>query len=438
MLAACLLAGALPVPVAGGASDSGAPPVPVAGGASDSAVLSARPAATSLRASAVREAWSTETLEAAIATAQPGDTIVLHAAAYGRILLERDFAGAPVRIRAAAGETATVAGFVVSGSGYVLGPLRTSAQTTLLGGAHDVVVDGVGCDLSSFPTDERGVPMSCFVIRDSAHDVRLERTVVRGGWIGVHVYSGGPPSTWVRNVAVADSDLSGCAVDDIHVDGVDTMVVKHNLIHDPQANDRHNDGIQSQASTNLRITRNTFSWTTVAAGRNFGTAIMLGNVPELPERKVTSTYVANNLVARWNGGRALIVNGTERTRVVNNTFVDNGAPGAPEPSITIANQGPAAGQNLGLEIWNNILESVYLDPGSTPPAFFDTNLQLRPLRQMSGTNVVRAAPRFADRVTYRLLAASRARGRGLDRPGTPRVDLDGRKRGRPPSLGARE
>ncbi len=57
---------------------------------------------------------------------------------------------------------------------------------------------------------------------------------------------------------------------------------------------------------------------------------------------------------------------------------------------------------------------------------------------MSGTNVVRAAPRFADRVTYRLLAASRARGRGLDRPGTPRVDLDGRKRGRPPSLGARE
>ncbi len=391
-----------------------------------------------MRTPTLREASSTETLEAAVAASRPGDTILLRSGTYGRVVLARSFDGPPVRIRAAAGETAIVAGFVVAGSGYVLGPLRTSAQTTVLGGAHDVVAEDVDCDLSAFPTDERGVPMSCFVIRDSAHDVRIARTVVRGGWIGVHVYSGGPPSTWVRRVTVVDSDIGGCTVDGIHVDGVDTMIVKHNLIHDPQANDWHNDGIQSQASTNLRITRNTFSWTSVAPGRNFGTAIMLGNVVELPQRTVSNTYVANNLVARWNGGRALILNGTESTRIVNNTFVDNGDPGAAEPSITIANQGASAGQNLGLEIWNNILESVYLDAGSVPPVFFDTNLQLRPLRRMSGTNVIRSTPRFADRVTYRLLAVSRARRRGLERAGTPRIDLDGRKRGRPPSLGARE
>jgi len=391
---------------------------------------------TAARASTVRDVYAGGSIAAAVDASTGGDVVLVHAGTYPQVVLSKQFP-VPVTIAGAPGEDVTVGGFsVASGAGYLITGLKTNGGTTVFNGGHDIVFSNISCTL---PADVNNTT-SCFYLNDSSYDLRISNSTIRGGWVGIHVYSRnpGPGPGWVRNLTVANNDISGAAIDDIHLDGVDGAVVTHNTIHDPQANNQHNDGIQSQASNNVRIERNTFSFTTAPANVNVGTAIMLGNLPaEFPDRKVTNTVVVNNLVAHWQAGLALIVNGTEGTQIVNNTFVDNGSPGGYDASITVAYQGAAGGQNPGLQIWNNILNSVHYDPGSTPPALFDTNLITNPRPSVRGSHALYVSPRFVDRKSYALATNSRARKRGIVRQGTPRVDIDGRRRTFPPDLGAR-
>jgi hypothetical protein len=328
----------------------------------------------------------------------------------------------------------TVGGFGFNGAAnLVISGFNTTSETTVAGDSHDIVIDNVSCNISG--ASKLGDP-NCFLFRDTAHDLVLKNSRARGGWDAVKVYSGNSSSAWVKNLTVSGNDLSDAYEDDMHIDGADSMLVQNNNIHDPAANGQHNDGLQTQASTNLQIVGNRFSYVTQPVTAWIGMAMMLGNVPaQFPDRKVVGTYVANNVVAHWQPGRALIMNGTEGTTIVNNTFVDNGNPAVNDPSITISNQGSAGGQNPGLEIWNNILKSIYDDSGSNPPAFCDSNLITAPYSGMSGTNVLTANPLFAD-ASYALSAASPARGRGLTRSGTPSTDINGDLRPSPPGLGA--
>jgi hypothetical protein len=387
-------------------------------------------------ATTIRDVYEGGSIAAAVEAANGGDIVVVHGGTYPQVVLSKQFA-VPVIIRGAPREDVTVGGFsVASGAGYRISGLKTNGGTVVFNGGHDVAFSNISCTL---PADVDNAT-SCFYLHDSSYNLTIANSTLRGGWVGIHVYSpnAGPGAGWVRNVTISDNDISGAAIDDIHLDGVDGAVITHNAIHDPQANTQHNDGIQTQASNNLRIERNTFWFTTVPPGPNIGTAIMLGNLPAvLPDRKVTNTFVVNNLVAHWQPGRALILDGTEATWIVNNTFVDNGTPLANDASITVAHQGAAGGQNPGLEIWNNILKSVYYEPGAVPPAFFDTNLVLNRASGARGSHVVVVSPRFLNRTTYALAATSRARKRGLKREGTPGVDIDGRRRPLPPGLGAR-
>lgn len=384
----------------------------------------------------VHDVYAGQSVAAAVDAASGGDTIVLHAGTYTEVDLTKDFA-TPVMIAGAPGESVTVGGFSISGAaGYRISGLRTNGGSVVFNGSHDISFTHVDCTL---PAD-LGNTTSCFYLHDSSYNLTIARSVIRGGWVGVHIYSSsaGPGPGWVHNVTIANNDISGAAIDDIHLDGVAGAVIAHNFIHDPQANTEHNDGIQSQASDNLSIVRNTFSFTTVPGGVNVGTAIILGNLPaQFPDRKVTNTYIANNLVAHWLPGRAIILSGTENTQIVNNTLVDNGTAIPNSASIIIANQGATGGQNSGVSIWNNILRAVSYDPGSIPPVFFDTNLFTRPGAGARGSHAILANPRFLNRVSYALAAKSRARGRGITPPGTPRVDIDGRRRTFPPDLGAR-
>jgi hypothetical protein len=335
-------------------------------------------------------------------------------------------------VTAAKGQTVTVAGFTVDdAANLTIRGFATTDETTISGASHDIVVDRVSCTVTG--ASSLGDP-NCFLIHSPAQGISLRQIRARGGWDGVKVYSDGSFSNWARNIAVVNSNIAGAHEDDIHVDGVNGMLVAHNVVHDPGPNELHNDGIQSQASNGLEILQNRFYFTVVSAG-NIGQAIILGNEPaEFPDRKVTNSRIRNNLVAHWNGGRALILNGTENTSVVNNTLIDNGDPSI--ASITVANQGSAGGQNLGLQIWNNILTSIYYDGGSQRAAFCDSNLVTDPYSGMSGTNVVHADPRFAAATSYVPGARSPAAKHGVKRPGTPNVDFNGEVRSTPPGLGA--
>jgi hypothetical protein len=161
-------------------------------------------------------------------------------------------------------------------------------------------------------------------------------------------------------------------------------------------------------------------------------------VPSLNDT-VTNTVISNNLIAHWNGGRPLQLVGSNFTKIVNNTIVDDGG-GVTEPSITMNDQFPASGpnfDNLNVEIWNNIVNKVYITPGFASPTFFDTNLITNPQPGMLGANAIVADPQFLDRTTYALAGTSPACVVGLTRLGTPWVDIDGVLHLTQPSLGAR-
>jgi hypothetical protein len=397
-----------------------------------SAVAQSPQTAAVAPASTTRDVYPGGSIVDAVNASSVGDTVVVHAGSYPRVTLTRQFS-TPVNIVGAVGETVTVGGFDISGgAGYTISNLRTNGQSIMENAAHDITFDHVSCTLPSGTT-----AASCFYFHDSSHDGTISNSSAKGGWDAVKVYALYP--VYASNIVVKDSDLSGATEDDFHIDGVQNMLIEHNFIHDPIDNSDHNDGIQSQRSDSLTITRNTFSFQSVAAGTGGpNNAMMVGIVPTLPGR-ITNTVISNNLVAHWNAGRPLIVSGTNTTTVVNNTFVDSGS-GVTDPSITLNAQYASYGsdfQNNTVSIWNNIVNKIYIDAGATGPAFCDRNLVTNPQAGMSGTNVISADPQFVDRTTYALSSTSPARGVGLTRSGTPVIDIDGAARPTPLDLGAR-
>jgi parallel beta helix pectate lyase-like protein len=335
--------------------------------------------------------------------------IFVHAGSYPKLTLTKTFAAPGLTIQ---GEAGTVIAGVLSQSagGYTFRGLASKVPN-----ASD----------------------SGFYLSGASHDFTLgPNLTIRGGWDGVKVYAAYP--TTVDNIVVKDSNIAGATEDDFHINGASNMLVKHNFIHDPIDNGDHNDGVQSQRSYHLTITRNTFSFQSVAPHDGPNQGIMLGANPAFPGR-VTNTVISNNLIAHWNGGRPLILSGTTSTQVVNNTFVDDG-PGANYASITLNAQFASSGsdfQNNHAEIWNNIVNKIYIDSGAARPAFCHTNLVTNPQSGMSGRNVITAGPRFIDRTTYALRSASPARGVALTRAGTPTMDIDAVLRSKPGDLGAR-
>ncbi len=380
----------------------------------------------------IRDVYAGGSIAAAVSASSAGDTVRLHAGSYPQVTLSKQFITA-VQIVAGSGESVTVGGFVIDGgAGYRISGLSLVGQSLVRNAAHDVTFDHVDCTLVAGTTTS-----SCFYLQDSSHDIVISDSTARGGWDEVKVYAAYPAS--VSNVTVKDSDLSGATEDNFHIDGVRNMTIEHNRIHDPIDNGDHNDGIQSQRSDQLTITRNTFSFESVPAGQGGpNQGMMIGMQPN--DGAITNTVISDNLIAHWNGGRPLILSGSDATTVVNNTFVDSGT-GVTDPSITLnaqyASQWGPQFQDTHLEIWNNIVNKIYVDAGATGPSFCDTNLVTNPQSGMSGANVITGDPKFVDNLRYALSPTSPAIGNGLTWSGTPGVDIDGLPRLSPPNLGAR-
>ena len=213
-----------------------------------------------------------ESLEAAVNAAVAGDTIRVRPGRYGRVTITRSFSR-DVTIQGEPG--ATVDGFTMYGTagGIRVQRLTTTAENLVDSGAHDIVFDGI---TASVATGTANGP-SCWYLRGGVEDIVIQNSAARGGWDVIKQYA--PPPALARNIVVRDNDLAGSSQDVIHVDGAVDMTIEHNWIHDPVDSVEHNDGVQSQHSSNLRIVRNTFSWTSVPPRGGPNQAIMLGNVP---------------------------------------------------------------------------------------------------------------------------------------------------------------
>jgi hypothetical protein len=362
-----------------------------------------------------RDIYPGQSILSAISASSGGDTVRLHAGSYPKLTLTKSFA-TPLNV---VGENGVViAGIVLPNvSGYKFDHIT-----------------------STVPDDRNCCDASAFYVNGLTSNIILQNSALHGGFITLKFYSGSDnEADWAHDINIHDNDISGTGGDLIHVDCLKDSVIEHNFIHDPgqyfTASDEHHDGIQDQASDNLKIVRNTFKADQVAPMTDgHGQAILLQTEPDAsPNRWDTNTLVANNLVYNWNFGFSVqILQGNRGTKFVNNTVYGGGNG---DTSLTISSGQMASS---GIEIWNNIMDSAYFNDNGSEVSFYDTNwFRIQVRSGMSGAHAYSGDPQFADITNFALRAGSPAKSLGLIRTGTPSADIDNAGRPNPPELGAR-
>jgi hypothetical protein len=339
-------------------------------------------------------------IAAAVNAAQTGDTIRVHAGTYPKQVLPKAFA-AKTCIEAAPGDFVTVRGFDLSGAANL---------------------DVSGFDVAASPPDWG------FRLGADAHDIAIHNNLIHGGNYGVKFYA---PFTWPRNIVIRDNDISHAVLDNVHVDGAESIVIQHNFIHDVDLTTNtkeHHDGIQVISGDGVIIDRNIFAFERYR-GVGGGQAIIIGHRdPPTVGRKVSNVVISANLVHHWEGF-AIALAGVNGCKIVANTAYDNsGNYGSNQALDMSAKNDPAYFANTGVEVWNNIFNKVYIGNQSANPTYASNNLvwpgSFIPAGSM-GDNLLAVDPQFIDHVNYFLQPTSPAINSGISRPGTPELDVGG-------------
>jgi nitrous oxidase accessory protein NosD len=387
-----------------------------------------------------------------LSQAAPGDTVVIRAGTYPRQTITQRFADT-VHVVGESTTGVTVQGLnLTSGASHITfsGMTVTTASTSdgqsaikVYGGSSFITME----KLVVSPLSHAGVEVQNW--NGAPHDIRISDSTITGRfssgtstgrnvWIGD--LNGGDATTWPTRIEVLRNDLGFATADAVHISGGTDVTVGGNEIHDVQSTDDHNDGVQSVASRGLRIVGNRISspggWTcTTCVPPDQG--IIVGHAyPATTYKKVTQTYIADNIIHHWRG-KGLMVLGTSDTRVVNNTVTMVGLPNTmTAASLTVAE--PYAGYtNDGLRVWNNLVDRLAVAV-TVPLAYLGHNC----IRSgVAGEQAISADPRFTETTREFTLApdspclAMGVQNSSLD---TPAVDFAGVPLGEPADLGARQ
>jgi hypothetical protein len=386
-----------------------------------------------------------------LAQASPGDTVVVRNGVHPRQTITQRFADT-VRVVGESTSGVSVQGLnVTSGASHLVftgmtittaGAADTQSAVKIYGGASYVALDRVRIN----PQSHAGVEVHNW--GGAPHHIRISDSTISGQassatttgrnvWIGD--LQGGDRTTWPSDIEILRNDLGYASADSIHLSGAATVTIEGNEIHDLKANEDHNDGIQSVASHALRIVRNrisspgTWSCSTCVPPDQ---AIIVGHAyPASTYKKVTQTYIADNIVHHWRG-KGVMTTGTSDTRIVNNTITRLGLPGTMTAAALTVSE-PYGYKNEALRIYNNVIDRLAVAV-TTPIAYIGHNCILA---GGTGEQNVSADPSFTNVTTEFTLAtdspcvAKGVRTSGLE---TPAVDFAGVPILDPVDVGARQ
>jgi hypothetical protein len=342
------------------------------------------------------------------AAANAGDTLYLRGGIHNKITLDRSFAANNrVTVICESGSLVKGCDLVGSAGGYIFGAA---------GGAYQFYTRIQASEVSNLDD----ISIRAFNINGPVHDVRLINTHIEGSNIAFSPYSGGSACT---NIELYDSLIEKAWGDLSHPNNCNGLIIDHNIFRNPQhLTAEHHDCFQPQSTSNFEFTRNICYWTVGAGAFSGYTGSYLGQCIMLSGNAGANStgLIANNLFHHYNG-RAINMNNSSTIRIVNNT-------------MNLCGDGISVTMGTGMsgvEVWDNIIECAYLEGPS--PAYFDYN-QLTGgsggyLGNIQGTNFWTDNPQFIDTTNYELALSSPCRGRGINRPNTPTVDLDGNLRG---------
>lgn len=374
---------------------------------------------------AVHEVRAGESIAAALAAAAAGDVVQIRAGSYPELRILDVIRAAPVFVRAAPGESVTIAGLTIDRSSQVFVRDVSIAGRIVVDRSEHVELARLAVDPGSAATSGNTVDVG------RSHDVAIVDSRIARGVRTIVLFSGPVPATeWLHAVRIEGNELWGgdrC----VHVIGARDVTIAHNVCRSLDPSDWPV-GVQLSGSQDVRIEGNDIRG---PEGARIGVGITIGMVHEMiagaEHLTVTRTTIANNLV-RGFAEEGILIEGASDTTVVHNTSWDNGTTTTDRPGFRTQNR---AGGNPGLSLWNNLFESIALDATDVPLAF-ESNDMVASGAAAAGRIV--ADPMFVDHERYELAGGSPAIDAGLAREGAPDRDVDGLLRAGAPDLGARE
>jgi chitodextrinase len=359
---------------------------------------------TTSACSGTLDVYSGGDIGAAITSAAPGTTtIVVHSGTYPKLAVSRQFSSM-TSVEAAPGASVTIQGIRLNGAAFL--------------------------SFSGFNINSGSNSVENVEVYGAAHDIAITNNRITGGRFGVYVVPA-PGVPWPHDVTVRDNEISAAYIDDMQIDGVKNMIIQHNLIHDPQVNGQHNDGIQVIAGDGLTITENTIRFVSYNGSGGPNQGIILGRAdPFNAALYVNNVVVSSNLIDHWEG-TPIILAGVSNVSVVNNTGYDSGQGGTWSAFDMTAKNDPSHFDNTGVQVWNNIFSRMTIGNGSSSPSYCGYNLVWPSGGNTCGQYLETVDPQFVDHTNYALGSTSPAINSGSNRVGTPPVDMIGTPYGIP-------
>ncbi len=375
------------------------------------------------------------TLGSVLASAQPGDLVVVHGGSYPSETISKAFTG-DVFVEAAVNETPVFHGLQLHGASHlVLQGLQFDAVVNLNNASY-VVFDGVTIDVGTATTSGLELFNSS---GGPTHHVKVLRSKVAGGERTIFLGgSFGLEATWNHDLEFRQNELICGTHNCFQFSGGRDAVIEDNDFHDPKGG-----GVLTAGAARIQILRNRMRGdpTVSSAAVQLATPGMeWDNYAGVEYMLSTDITVANNLIAGW-GGPGIELDALDRVSIVYNTIVncDSGlhtwarTPHDQQNNVIISG-------NHDVWLWNNILPSIQLDAADPRPTF-ESNNQVQ--QGGGGVNLITSAPQWVDQVDFVPAPGSPAIDAALADPpqvdgGTPHFDRRGSPRGATPDLGAWE
>lgn len=368
------------------------------------------------------------TLVSVLMQSAPGDRVLVQAGSYPSETITRAFAS-EVFIEAAPGATATFHGLRLSNaSGYVFRRIAFDG-TVNLNNSHHVTFDHVDLDVGT--QDISGLEL--FNSAGATHDVKVldsriangARTIFMGGRFGMD-------PTWNHHLEFRRNEFICGTHNCFQLSGARDTVIEDNEFHDPKGA-----AVLTAGATRITIARNRMrgqksvnapAIQLATPGREWDN---FAGVEFMISSDIT---VANNLITSW-GGAGIELDAVRDVKLVFNTVVDGvglhtwrRSPHDQAGNVILTG-------NEGLQVWNNVLPSVQLDPGDPRPMLEANNYVGA---GGGGMGLVTGMVQYADQIDFAPAAGSRAIDGAATLPNTPTVDRRNRPRGPQPDIGAFE
>ena len=424
-------AGAPVTGAAGSASDAG-----VDHGGAEVATLPTCPSALPTPTGATIDVRPPGTLAAALAMAQAGDRVVLHAGTYAQEKISKRTFASFVFVEAAAGETVSMPGATFTSSDHIAISGVTFTATVMLDGSSNFAFTKVTLDGGA--TEDAALQIHGQSSAGASHDVLVQDSTIKGGGRTIFILGVFAPSDgWNHHLTFVRDDITCGSHNCFQVSGGRDLVIDGNRI-----NGTTTAGVLTAGATRVSITRNRFvgmAGTSPCATQIASPGMEWDNYAGVENMISSAIVIANNVVDGW--GTALQLDAARDVAFVYNTVADG-------KGITFDHRVPHDQKgnvildgNSNIRAWNNLMPSISVSTGEMPPSFQSNNVVWK--GGGGGANLVTMMPTFVSTTPgaandWALAAGSVGIDGALVNAETPLVDFEDRPRGDKPDVGAHE